>query len=260
MALTLTALPALSDNYIWILSDADRKTAIVVDPGESTPVIKWLEANNLSCAAILITHHHHDHVGGLTDLTAKYTCPVYAPAINNITETTHAIHSDEKIFIDALNVTFDVLAVPGHTLGHVAYYSAPYLFCGDTLFSAGCGRLFEGTAEQMQNSFNKIAALPDDTLICCTHEYTLSNLVFAQAVEPNNQAISYHIEHVKQLRTENKPSLPSSLALEKSINPFLRTRKASVVKAASKHTGGAVSAGASTFKAIRQWKDDFKMR
>ena len=258
MPLKLTALPALTDNYIWILTDTDRKTAVIVDPGESKPVMAWLESNALTCAAILITHHHQDHIDGIPDLIKKYACPVYAPAINHITGTTHPIHGDDAITIQALDLRFNVLAVPGHTLGHVAYYSEPYLFCGDTLFSAGCGRLFEGTADQMQNSFDKIAALPGDTLICCTHEYTLNNLAFAQAVEPDNKAITEHIKYVQQLRINKKPSLPSTLALEKTINPFLRTQAASMIKAASNHAGETVGAGAPTFKVIRQWKDSFK--
>ncbi len=219
--LNLTSIPALQDNYIWVLNN-DQDECIIVDPGEARPVTDTIAANHWQPVAILLTHHHGDHVDGVRELTDKWPgLPVYGPAETLNKGTTQEVQDGTVITISGIE--FTVIATPGHTLGHVSYYSKPYLFCGDTLFSGGCGRLFEGTAKQMDASFQRLNQLPADTLICCAHEYTLSNMAFARAVLPQNPHILSYYHKIKQLRDENQITLPSSLEKEREINVFLKT-------------------------------------
>lgn len=248
-------LPAFRDNYIWLLR-ADRSAA-VVDPGDAGPVFNYLSLHGLSLVAILNTHHHGDHVGGNRELLEKFDVPVFGPRHEPIPGLTHPVDASTIVPLPALELEFQVLDVPGHTLGHVAYYGANSLFCGDTLFSCGCGRLFEGTAEQMHASLQKLAALPADTRVYCAHEYTLSNIRFAQAVEPDNLDLQAREQEVLGLLARQQPSLPSTLDLERRTNPFLRTGQAAVHTAAERHAGKQLQDIGAVFATLRAWKDDF---
>lgn len=257
---SIFAIPAFFDNYLWLLSRNGH--AVIVDPGDAAPVIAQLAEQQLQLDAILITHHHPDHIGGLRRLLEKFDVPVYGPRAEARTIPGLTQPLDEGDHVEVLGLGFDVMSLPGHTLGHIAYYRAaadpaPILLSGDVLFSAGCGRLFEGTPEQMYQSLQRIAALPDATCIYCTHEYTLSNLAFAQAVEPDNPAIQRHIETVKGLRTRNEPSVPTTLALERSINPYLRTGTAQVRASAEAQAGTTLFRPVDVFAALRRWKDSY---
>lgn len=221
--MNLTSIPALQDNYIWTLNN-DQGQCLIVDPGEAAPVLAALEKNHWQPVAILLTHHHHDHVGGVKELVAKYPqLVVYGPHETLNKGATELVVEGDKITV--LDCEFTVIYTPGHTLGHISYFSSPYLFCGDTLFSGGCGRLFEGTPEQMFESFQKLNKLPDETLVCCAHEYTLSNLTFAQAILPQDSEIASYYREIKELRAKNGISLPTTLAFERKINVFLRTQE-----------------------------------
>lgn len=253
-------LPAFSDNYIWMLHDA--RHALVVDPGDAAPVLQALHGMGLSLQAILVTHHHGDHVGGVSALREATGAAVYGPAREPMPEPIARLTGGEAI--TALGLRFSVIDVPGHTAGHIAYYcadtdGAPLLFCGDTLFSGGCGRLFEGTPAQMQASLDALAALPGDTRVCCAHEYTLSNLKFARAVEPGNAALSEYITRCEALRQAGQPTLPARMATERAINPFLRTRQASVAQAARGFDARVdPQQPAAVLAALRQWKNEFR--
>jgi len=254
----LVALPAFSDNYIWMLHDGSQ--AIVVDPGDSTPVIDALKSQHLSLAGILVTHHHGDHVGGLDGLRSFLNGPVFGPAREDIPQPFTPLRDGDTA--ELLGLSFQVIDVPGHTSGHIAYFTtdttgAPTLFCGDTLFSGGCGRLFEGTPAQMHRSLSRLAALPANTRVCCAHEYTLSNLKFAHAVEPHNDHLSAYTRHCASLREQGIPTLPSTIAEERLINPFLRCDKPEVIHAARAH-GAMSDSGTDVFAALRQWKNDFR--
>lgn len=252
----ISALPAFTDNYIWLLQDHSTQRCAVVDPGDAAPVQAWLEAHpGWVLSDILITHHHHDHVGGVQALKNATNATVYGPANENIPARDQALHDNDKVSV--LGWDFDVYAVPGHTLGHIAYYYHGLLFCGDTLFAAGCGRLFEGTPAQMHHSLSRLAALPEDTLVYCTHEYTLSNLKFAAAVEPGNPDIVARLEKVSRQRSEGIMTLPSTLALEKLTNPFLRTTETSVKQKADERNGQRNQTPSEVFAALRAWKDKF---
>ncbi len=245
-------IPAFKDNYIWLLR-RDRQ-AVVVDPGEAAPVLARLTDDGLTLAGILITHHHADHQGGVVELTARCPVPVFAPAGESITGRTAPLVGGESLAV--LGGTLRVLAVPGHTAGHVAYLAGDRLFCGDTLFGAGCGRLFEGTPAQMAASLDAIAALPPATLIHCAHEYTEANLRFARAVEPDNPDIAARVARVAELRRAGRPSVPSTLAEELATNPFLRCRQPAVIAAARGH-GAADDSPVAVFAALRRWRNDF---
>ncbi|QGW82305.1 hydroxyacylglutathione hydrolase [Variovorax paradoxus] len=259
--MTLVPLPAFADNYIWMLQDGSN--AIVVDPGDAQPVFNALTRDKLQLAAILVTHHHPDHTGGVAALHAATGAPVFGPARERIPEPfTPLSHGDTA---EVLGLRFQVIDVPGHTAGHIAYFlpahqgQAPLLFCGDTLFSGGCGRLFEGTPAQMLASLDALAALPGDSRVCCAHEYTLANLRFAQAVEPGNTDLTQYTAHCESLRAQGQPTLPSQLATERRINPFLRSREATVLRAVREHAELSANAGeADVFAALRQWKNDFR--
>ncbi|MCG8710644.1 hydroxyacylglutathione hydrolase [Brenneria sp. 4F2] len=218
--MNLISIAALQDNYIWLLNNKEND-CVIIDPGEALPVLDALSKHQLKPEAILLTHHHHDHVGGVADLVERYgDLPVFGPQETQKCGATTIV--EEGNTLSLLNSEFSVLAVPGHTAGHVAYHSHPYLFCGDTLFSAGCGRIFEGTPKQMFDSITKISKLPDSTLICCAHEYTLSNLKFSNAIWPEEPTIKAYLHKISQIREKSQSTLPTTLGLERKINLFLR--------------------------------------
>jgi len=255
--LNLVALPAFDDNYIWMLHDT--KQALVVDPGDAEVVLEALKRLSLRLDIVLVTHHHIDHTGGVDVLRDTTGATVFGPLTETMPEPIRRLEGGDKV--QALGLTFDVMDVPGHTSGHIAYYAdsvdgVPLLFCGDTMFSGGCGRLFEGTPAQMLASLTQLAGLPGDTRVCCTHEYTLSNLKFARAVEPNNAELIQYQEQCIALREAKQPTLPSTIAKELQINPFLRSDHADVVHAAQQLVPTAIDPVA-VFTAIRQWKNNF---
>ena len=273
--LIFTPIPAFADNYLWLLQHGGR--AAVVDPGDAAPVERTLRERNLALSAILVTHHHADHIGGLPALARDHPgVPVYGPAAENIRGVTRPLREGDRVRLEALDVNLTVWEVPGHTLGHIAYVSAEalagagdgsgpaseagagFVLCGDTLFAAGCGRLFEGTAEQLHRSLSRLAALPPATRVYCTHEYTLANLAFAAAVEPERGAVADEIARVRALRARGEPSLPSTIGHERRINPFLRASEPAVAAAAARQTGRALAGESEVFAALRRWKDDFR--
>jgi hydroxyacylglutathione hydrolase len=252
---TVLHVAAFADNYIWLIRGTGRGVA-VVDPGDAEPVLGALARERLEPRAILCTHHHGDHVGGVEQLTARYRVPVYGPARERIAAVTHPLAAGAVVRLDGLE--FAVLDVPGHTAGHIAYYGERMLFCGDTLFSAGCGRLFEGTAAQLHDSLARLATLPDDTAVYCAHEYTAANLRFALAAEPDNDAARERLAEVEALGAQGRPSLPSSIAIEKRINPFLRTQLPALRAAAERHSGRTLDTPLAVFTELRRWKDGFR--
>jgi len=253
--LQVVPLPAFRDNYIWLLHDG--RSAVAVDPGDAGPVFNYLSLHGLSLAAVLVTHHHGDHVGGNRELLEKFEVPVYGPRTESIPGLTHPVQESSTVRIPALDLDFQVLDVPGHTRGHVAYYGANRLFCGDTLFACGCGRLFEGTAGQMHRSLQKLAALPDDTLVYCAHEYTLSNIRFAKAVEPDNRDLLTREQDALAALARHQPTVPSTIGLERRTNPFLRAAQPAARAAAERHAGHPLADDTAVFAALRAWKDDF---
>ncbi|MFH1602738.1 MAG: hydroxyacylglutathione hydrolase [Pseudomonadota bacterium] len=248
-------LRAFEDNYIWTLRN--RRHAVAVDPGDEQPVLDYLQRERLQLCAILATHHHQDHVGGVARLLEYRAVPVYGPRGESIATLTHPVCEGDAVEIPQLGLRFSVLDIPGHTRGHVAYYGANSLFCGDTLFACGCGRLFEGTAQQMVESLAKLAALPDETLVYSGHEYTLANIDFAKAVEPGNAELLARAASEAQKRKHEQPTLPSTIGREKKTNPFLRCAQAEVIAAADKYLGARASDPVQVFAAIRQWKNKF---
>jgi hydroxyacylglutathione hydrolase len=244
-------IPALADNYIWCLHN--DKDCVVVDPGEADPVFAALKERNLALRAILVTHHHYDHTGGIHALTQQFKVPVIGPKA--IAEVTAPIQEHQKVAISSLQLTLQHCHIPGHTLEHVAYYTESVVFTGDTLFTGGCGRIFEGTVEQMYHSLMQIKALPDATLVYCGHEYTENNLKFALKVEPRNQAIHKRFEETIKLRQESLPTVPASLAIEKQTNPFLRCDHPDVIQAASKYSGRKLNDPIQVLAVVREWKN-----
>ena len=252
---SLTALPALTDNYIWTLTGS-AGGAVIVDPGEAAPVLAAV-ANGLRPCAILITHHHHDHIGAVVELTRRFDLPVYAPEDARIDMASVRVRDGDEIRVSAAALTFQVIAVPGHTLTHVAYAGEGVVFVGDTLFSLGCGRLFEGSPAQMLASLKRLARLPPETLLCCAHEYTLANAAFAQAVEPGNPTLKARIDQARGQRAAGQPSLPTTLAMELATNPFLRWTEAEIQSSVRAFSSGADTDELATFTALRRWKDGF---
>ncbi|OGT37110.1 MAG: hydroxyacylglutathione hydrolase [Gammaproteobacteria bacterium RIFCSPHIGHO2_12_FULL_38_14] len=246
------AIPALKDNYIWAIH-AKNDRIVIVDPGDATPVINYLKNHHLTLSALLITHHHWDHTNGIQKLKETYNVPIYGP--DDIVHVTHILNNTANLSIDHIN--FKIITVPGHTQDHLAYYCEDKIFCGDTLFAAGCGRLFEGTAEMMFDSLQKISSLPNETKIYCAHEYTLHNLQFAKIVEPENEKIVSRINKINTIRAQTLPSLPSLLFEEKETNPFLRCHIKTVIKSAEKYANRTLNSPVEVFSVIRKWKDSF---
>jgi hydroxyacylglutathione hydrolase len=255
--ITLEPVPAFKDNYIWCLAAGDG-AAVVVDPGEAEPVLAHLRARHLTLAGILITHHHADHIGGVPALLeVAGTIPVWGPADERITVLTEVVADGDRVQVAALGLAFSVISVPGHTRSHIAFHGHGLLFCGDTLFAGGCGRLFEGTPEQMHASLGRLAALPSDTRVCCAHEYTLSNLRFAAAVDPDNPELAGWTREAERRRADGVPTLPTTLALERSTNPFLRCGEPALAGSASARTGRRLHDPVEVFAALREWKNVF---
>jgi hydroxyacylglutathione hydrolase len=251
----VVALRAFADNYIWTLRDATH--AVVVDPGDAQPVLDYLEREKLQLAAILNTHHHADHVGGNAALLARHPAPVYGPRDERIAEVSVRLADGEGFKLPHFGIAMETLEIPGHTRSHVAFFGGGMLFCGDTLFAAGCGRLFEGTPRQMYDSLTRLSRLPDDTLVYCGHEYTLSNLRFARAAEPDNTRLPELEARMQALRDRDQPTLPSTIGQEKATNPFLRVGEAGVIRSASARAQKQLSDPVSVLAAIRDWKNQF---
>jgi hydroxyacylglutathione hydrolase len=260
--LHIEPVKAFNDNYLWVFHEEGGTQACAVDPGDAAPVLAWLDATGLQLAAILVTHHHGDHIGGIDTLLQRFKVPVYGPATPRIPQVTHAVTDGDVVSV--LGHEFRVLSVPGHTMEHIAYVSkdrvsenGPALFCGDTLFAAGCGRMFEGTPPVMHASLRKLAALPLDTQVFCAHEYTMSNLRFAAAVMPDNADVKQRIRNDGAKRERNEATVPSSIGLELRTNPFLRSAEPAVIAAAQRHQPGSAIDPATIFGVLRRWKDSF---
>ena len=256
----ITPIPALDTNYIWLLQpNTDTKDVWVVDPGEAEPVLNHLQQHQLQLAGILITHHHRDHIAGVDPLCAHLAVPVYGPDSDKIPQISNPLADGDRLKCSQLSL--QIIAVPGHTLEHIIYFhpgtteQAPFIFCGDSLFAAGCGRRFEGSAETMWASLERMAALPEQTLVYCAHEYTLANLQFAQAMEPDNIEIRQRLEATHDLRQAGEPSLPSEIGIEKRTNPFLRCQLPQLKQAAEQHTAKRYHSNAEVFGALRRLKD-----
>ncbi|NYT65751.1 hydroxyacylglutathione hydrolase [Alcaligenaceae bacterium] len=257
----LIPVPALNDNYIWMVCKGQH--AVVIDPGVAAPVQAILDQHSLTLDAILLTHHHGDHVGGVTALQQRNGGVVYGPATETLPVCDIRVTEGDTVSLPNVGLHLQVIDIPGHTAGHVAYHGTldgnpPLVFCGDTLFAAGCGRLFEGTPEQMTASLAKLAALPLDTLICCAHEYTLANLRWAMQVEPDNTALQKQWLSASQLRANHQPTLPTTLTTELATNPFLRTTAAPVVAAATAYAARPLDSSVAVFASLREWKNNFK--
>lgn len=250
------ALPAFDDNYIWLLRRDGVSTCVVVDPGDEDPVIEYLEAHELTLSDILITHKHGDHTGGVRELKRRWPdARVCGPAHEPIAVVEKKLREGDAVALDELQLNLQVLDVPGHTESHIAYFGNGLLFCGDTLFAGGCGRVFSGTFEQLSDSLRRIAGLPKETLVYCAHEYTLANLGFAKWVEPENTELLQRIQDDQRQRARGLPTVPSTLKLELATNPFLRTGQPAVIAAAQKWAGSTLSGHREVFRALRQWKD-----
>jgi hydroxyacylglutathione hydrolase len=257
--MNLIPLPAFSDNYIWLLHHQGR--ALVVDPGDAEPVTRWLAENQHQLDCILVTHHHGDHTGGVASLQKQTGAKVYGPATEKLPFDHQALKQGDTF--EWADLIFQTLDVPGHTAGHIACWSAPptqdpILFCGDTLFSGGCGRIFEGTPAQMLQAMDTLALLPATTRVCCAHEYTLSNLKFALAVEPHNLALQAYVRECQDLRARNLPTLPAQLGNELEINPFLRSRQSTVIEAVKAFAPQTSDQDVDIFANLRAWKNDYK--
>jgi hydroxyacylglutathione hydrolase len=256
--ISIEPVAAFSDNYIWLISDPASGQAVVVDPGDAAPVEAALKARGLSLAGIMITHHHFDHVGGLAALKAAWSCTVWGPRNPAIEGIDVTLGDGETVEI--LGISYNIIEVPGHTLDHIAYFhdaDEPLLFCGDTLFAGGCGRVFEGTFPMMHASLQKLAALPARTRVYCAHEYTLANLAFASAVEPDNTALAERVAQAEATRARDEPTVPSTLALELATNPFLRANQPALVTALAASGKLQGETGDEVFATVRAWKDNF---
>ncbi|MFA6972384.1 MAG: hydroxyacylglutathione hydrolase [Gallionella sp.] len=254
----ITAIPALQDNYIWAIHNDSQ--AVVVDPGDAAPVLTFLAENNITLAAILCTHRHHDHIDGIAKLRAVYNVPVYGRRHDNNPHISHDLQDGAQVKLDAFGLVFDILEVPGHLDDHLAFFAAkatpPILFCGDVLFGAGCGRNFEGTVAQLHHSLQRLSQLSDATLVYCAHEYTASNLRFALVCDPDNPAVQQRIAGTQQLRAANLPTVPSTMALEKATNPFLRCTAPEIIHSLQRR-GLRDTSELAVFTALREWRDNF---
>ena len=251
----IIALRAFADNYVWTLRDARR--AAVVDPGDARPVIDYLEREKLELVAILNTHHHADHVGGNAGLLARWKVPVFGPDDERIREVTHRLKEGDRFTLPHFGIEFGVMDIPAHTRSHIAFHGGGMVFSGDTLFAVGCGRLFEGTPKQMHDSLSRLMQLPGETLVYCGHEYTVANIRFARAVEPDNAALRDLEIHAKKQRDQDLPTLPSTVGQEKATNPFVRVREPAVIAAANRYAGKTLNDPVSVLAAIREWKNSF---
>jgi hydroxyacylglutathione hydrolase len=252
------AIPALSDNYVWLIRADQGSACAIIDPGEAAPVIEAIRREGLEPVAVLITHHHHDHIGGLKEIRAAWPdIPVYGPADEPVDGVTEPLVEGARVELDAVGVDFDVIATPGHTLGHIVYHGGGLLICGDTLFAGGCGRVFEGTNDQMHASIERLAAMRRQTICCCGHEYTLANLEFARAVEPDNKALETRQRECRKLRDEGRPTVPFDLGGELRTNPFMRCHEPTVHQAAEAHAGRGLETPAEVFAVLRDWKNNF---
>lgn len=253
MNIRVEAIKAFTDNYIWAVHD-DRH-CVIVDPGEASGTLDFLERNGLELCGLLLTHHHHDHVGGVDAIRARHASPAWGPDDPRMPSDLRVVAEGDSVSIGALGLSFSVIETPGHTTSHIAFHGGEMLFCGDTLFSVGCGRLFEGTPAQMQASIDKIAGLPGSTRVYCAHEYTESNCSFAREVEPDNDALAERCDQVSALRQRGRITLPSTIEAEKTFNPFMRTRESGVIAAARRREPDVGDAPADIFGVIRRWKD-----
>jgi len=261
----VVAVPAFDDNYLWLVLSPDHRRAAVVDPGDAQAIETALASRGLTLDAILLTHHHRDHAGGVLALKARWSCPVYGPQGERIEGVDHPLDEGDRVSLAPLDLQLRVIAVPGHTRGHIAYFAEqlddgdpPALFCGDTLFAGGCGRLFEGTPAQMLDSLSRLSALPDATRVYCAHEYTLANLRFAAAVDPENAALQARLAQAQARRARGEPTVPGEMAAERATNPFLRTHLPALRAAAARHLGRAPADASECFGAIRDWKNQFR--
>ena len=246
---------AFADNYVWTIRDDTR--AAVVDPGDAAPVVDYLQRERLELVAILNTHHHADHVGGNAELLRRWPVPVFGPDDSRIPDVSRRLRDGDRITLPHFGIEFEVMEIPGHTRSHIAFYGGGMLFCGDTLFAVGCGRLFEGTPEQMHRSLQRLAKVPDSTRVYCGHEYTLSNIRFAKAAEPGNAALLDLEQRASAQRAKDLPTLPTDIGQEKATNPFLRVNEPQVVESASRYAGTPLSDPVSVLAAIRDWKNKF---
>jgi hydroxyacylglutathione hydrolase len=256
--LKVLTVPAFEDNYLWLIHDGVH--AAVVDPGDATPILAALDAQKLSLVAILLTHHHADHVGGVPELLRRFKVPVFGPRTEAIEGITQPLSEGDTATVPELGLSLSVLDVPGHTRGHIAYVAPDqgWVFCGDTLFAGGCGRLFEGTPEQMVDSLTKLAALPDETQVYCAHEYTLANLRFAHEVEPGNAALAARIETEQSRRGRGQPTVPSTIGVEKATNPFLRYDRPAILDRLEQQGHISTREPIGAFAALRRWKNTFR--
>jgi len=252
----IIAIPAFNDNYIWMIVHPTSRQAVVVDPGEAAPVLQLLQEENLKLAAILITHHHWDHTNGIEQIIARHPAPVYAPRKDNIYYSDHPVEGTELVEIPSAELNFEVVDIPGHTLGHIAYIGHNWAFTGDTLFTGGCGRLFEGTPDQLYHSLCTLAKLPPETHVYCGHEYTTANLRFAQLVEPVNLKLQERIAETDRVRSRGMPTVPSTIALELLTNPFLRCHLPEVKSVVENYCGEPLADNVAVFAALRRWKDE----
>jgi hydroxyacylglutathione hydrolase len=255
MSLQIQAIPAFTDNYIWAIHD--KKNCIVVDPGQAAPVESFLTKHNLDLTDIVITHHHYDHIDGVVELSEQYNCDIYGPEDQRIPFSYTTVNEKDQVKLSSIGIELKIMETPGHTMSHICYYNDQWLFCGDTLFSMGCGRMFEGTAAQFVESLAKIKNLPDETVVYCTHEYTLSNLAFALSLEPQNDDLKRYQESVVELRKQNKPSLPTTLTIEKLLNPFLRTNESQIQAIINKLSEEPINTEVACFASMRKLKDIF---
>ena len=252
--LTINGIPALQDNYIWLIRRENH--AVAVDPGEAAPVLDFLQKNNLKLDAILCTHRHHDHIDGIEELREVYNVPVYGRKHPQNPHITQDLREGDRLQLDQINAVFDIIDIPGHLDDHIAFIAPQTLFCGDVMFGAGCGKNFEGTPAQLHQSLKRLAELPDDTFVYCAHEYTAYNLPFALACEPNNANIKRRNTETSLLRAANLPTVPFTIALEKATNPFLRYTNPELIQTLQSRGLVDISELA-VFTALREWRDRF---
>jgi hydroxyacylglutathione hydrolase len=253
--LAIHAVPAFRDNYIWMIEDGAN--AVAVDPGDAAPVERFVDERGLALSAVLATHHHMDHVGGLQALAGRFRCETFGPAGEDIAGLDHRLREGDRIDVPGIALSLETLDIPGHTAGHIALFGGGLVFCGDTLFACGCGRLFEGTPAQMVASLGKLARLPGDTRVYCGHEYTLANIRFAEAVEPGNAALAARKARESAKRATGAPTLPSTIAEELATNPFLRCDEPAIIASAARHAGRPLRDRVEVFAAVREWKNSF---